>query len=321
MNDKITAYFKNGILYKIRPFTFKKLYDDRERAYEARYIVSDGVKYDLMDLDSIHSIEMPVYEQDAAIGVTGSLEHVLNKHLPTGDDKIDLQILRVYTMLLKHSYWVYGDKDWYRLPKKLYELGDFEKGDSLLEQIEEYRPKISNTPLKRKNLRDFVEDNRKMFQGDLIEIQASYTRCELCARYAGRIYSVNGEDERFPKCPEWIIQKGGICDNGCGSAIFPTCYIEGTTQILGHIDESSFSKHTCRDPILYSNRPFVDPRDAAEIERYNNLQVKRKEEALKSKYYMLNYRNFCYGRINDPKNTPKSFSAYMRKLGKEGRHY
>lgn len=320
MNDKITAYFKNGILYKIRPFTFKKLYDDRERAYEARYIVSNGVKYDLMDLDSIHSIEMPVYEQDAAIGVTGSLEHVLNKHLPTGDDKIDLQILRVYTMLLKHSYWVYGDKDWYRLPKKLYELGDFEKGDSLLEQIEQYRPKISNTPLKRKNLREFVEDNRKVFNGDLIEIQASYTRCELCARYAGRIYSVNGEDKRFPKCPEWIIQKGGICDNGCGSAIFPFFYSDVST-IMVYREKYGSVDMVNVDPVVHSNRPFTDNRNDAEIERYNKLQMQREEEALKSKYYMLNYRNFCYGRINDPQNTPKSFSAYMRKLKKEGRHY
>lgn len=320
MNDKVTAYFKNGVLYKIRPLRLKKLYDDRKRAYEARYIVSDRVKYDLMDVDSVKSITIPKYAQDAPIGSTGYLEYVLKKHIPTGDDLLDLEILLKYTILLKYSYWVYDDKEYYRLPKKLYELGAFEKGDEALEKIERYRPKLSENTLQRRNLKDYVEENRKIFQCDLIEIQASYTRCEKCAIYSGRIYSVNGEDKRFPKCPDWLVEKGRICDNGCGSPIFPIFY-SSATQITAYQEKFGVPELVNMEPISYSNRPFVDTRNKAEIERYLKLQAEREDRMIKNKFYMQNYRNFCYKKINDPKNSPKSFSAYMRKLNQQGKYF
>lgn len=318
MNDKVTAYFKNGVLYKIRPFRFKKLYDDRKRAYEARYIVSDGQKYDLKDIESIKSIVAPKYTVDAPIGVTGYIEYVLGKHVPSGNDELDIEILITYTQLLKKSYWSYSAKEYFRLPKKFYEIGDFDNGDRFLEQLKEFVPHIFDyNPLPKINLRDFVEQNRKVYKGDLIEIKASYTRCEKCAIYASRVYSVNGEDARFPKCPEWIVEKGNVCDKGCGSAIFPFFYFPGQT-IQAY---ETYGGIILKDAISYSNRPFIDMRDADEVERFHKLQAQREDEMIKSTYYMQNYRNFCYGKINNPKKTPKSFSAYMRKLNKEGRYY
>lgn len=321
MDDRITAYFKNGVLYKIRPMNFKKLYDDRHRAYEARYIISDRVKYDLLDYESVKSIVIPKYAQDAPIGSTGYLEYVLKKHVPTGDARLDLEILLKYTILLKHSYWVYDDKEYYRLPKKLYELGKFEKGDEALEKIKKYKPQLPENPLKRGNLKDMIEKNRKTYRNDLIEIQASYTRCEKCAIYAGRIYSVNGEDDRFPKCPEWLVKRGYICDNGCGSPIFQLIYSPNYTKIRGYVDRCGCVESVEYEPISYSNRPFIDMRNDAEIERYYKLQAEREDRMIKEKYYMQNYRNFCYKRINDPNNTPKSFSAYMRKLKQQGKYF
>lgn len=321
MNNKITAYFKNGVLYKIRPLNFKKLYDDRQRAYEARYIVSDKIKYDLCDADSVKSIPIPKYAENAPIGVTGYLENILLKHVPTGNDRLDCEILLKYTKLLKYSYWFYSEKDYYRLPKRLYELGAFDQGDEALEKIKKYMPKMPDNPLQRKNLKDFVESNRRIYQGDLIEIQASYTRCEKCAIYAGRVYSVNGEDKRFPKCPDWIVEKGGICDNGCGSAIFPFMYFPGTTKICAYTEKYGVVDRVEREPISYSNRPFVDTRNAAEIERYQKRKVERENQAIKDKYYMLNYRNFCYEKINNPKKATKTFSGYMRRLNRQGKYY
>ena len=321
MNDKITAYFKNGVLYKIRPLSFKKLYEDKKRAYEARYIVSDRKKYDLLDVESVKSIPIPKYAQDAPIGSTGYIEYVLRKHLPTGDDLLDLEILLKFTKLLKYSYYAYSDKDWYRLPKKLYELGAFEQGDEALEKIKKYRPKPQVNVLNQGNLREMIEKNRKQnLNSDLIEIQASYTRCEKCALYAGRIYSVNGEDKRFPKCPEFIVEKGRICDNGCGSAIFPILYFDNTTQIFTYIKNHGVIERVSVDPISWSNRPFIDNRDNEEIERYYKIKSQREDAIIKAENYMKNYRKFCFDKANDPK-APKSFSAYMRKLNKEGRYY
>ena len=320
MNNKITAHLKNGALYKIRPLNFKKLYDDRQRAYDARYIVSDGVKYDLRDAESIKCIKIPRYVPNAPIGVTGYLENILLKHVPTGDDRLDCEILLKYTKLLKYSCWHYTDKDYYRLPKRLYELGAFEQGDEALEKIKKYIPKMPDNPLQRNNLKDFVESNRRIYDGDLIEIQASYTRCEKCAIYAGRVYSVNGEDKRFPKCPDWIVEKGAICDNGCGSAIFPFMYFQGQAM-SAYTEKYGVPELVEKEPVTYSNRPFVDTRNDAEIGRYQKLKAERETQAIKDKYYMLNYRNFCYEKINNPKKATKTFSGYMRRLNRQGKLY
>ena len=42
--DAQTIYFKNGEMYKVYP-------TDKESWYDARYLVSDGVKYDLENLE------------------------------------------------------------------------------------------------------------------------------------------------------------------------------------------------------------------------------------------------------------------------------
>lgn len=44
--DAQTIYFKNGEMYKVYP-------TDKESWYDARYLVSDGVKYDLENLDDL----------------------------------------------------------------------------------------------------------------------------------------------------------------------------------------------------------------------------------------------------------------------------
>ncbi|MFQ7788774.1 MAG: hypothetical protein ACLRIP_12505 [Blautia massiliensis (ex Durand et al. 2017)] len=50
--DAQTIYFKNGEMYKVYP-------TDKESWYDARYLVSDGVKYDLENLDDLKRIPVP----------------------------------------------------------------------------------------------------------------------------------------------------------------------------------------------------------------------------------------------------------------------
>lgn len=47
--DAQTIYFKNGEMYKVYP-------TDKESWYDARYLVSDGVKYDLESLNDLNRI-------------------------------------------------------------------------------------------------------------------------------------------------------------------------------------------------------------------------------------------------------------------------
>ena len=67
-NDDYYAYFKNGVLYDVKPRNKKiSLCDDRQIAYNARYIISDGILYDLKDATSIPKIPIPVYKQKKGI--------------------------------------------------------------------------------------------------------------------------------------------------------------------------------------------------------------------------------------------------------------
>lgn len=316
MDDKITAYFKNGVLYKIRPFRFRKVHDDIERAYEARYIVSDGIKYDLMDIESVKTIDIPQYAQDAPIGVTGYLEYVLKMHIPSGNDELDVEILITYTQLLKYSYWEYDAKEYYRLPKKLYEMGDFENGDRFLQQLKTFVPQIFNSDQTGVgNLRELVERWRPIFKGDLLELAHSWTKCEKCAKYQGRVYSINGDDSRFPRLPDDIIKTGKVCDNGCETLFRP--FMHGANTKIQYYTNSGCIIE--RDAIACSNRPYYDDRTENDKIRYYKVKAERDSRIIKEKYYMKNYRNYCYKKIHEPFSVPKSFSAYMRKLNKEGK--
>ena len=72
--DAQTIYFKNGEMYKVYP-------SDKESWYDARYLVSDGVKYDLENLDDLRRIPVPKFPPHQNImegyGVTGNLDYVL----------------------------------------------------------------------------------------------------------------------------------------------------------------------------------------------------------------------------------------------------
>ena len=71
--DAQTIYFKNGEMYKVYP-------TDKESWYDARYLVSDGVKYDLENLDDLKRIPVPkipgTSKYNGGYGVTGNLDYV-----------------------------------------------------------------------------------------------------------------------------------------------------------------------------------------------------------------------------------------------------
>ena len=68
----ISIYFSNGQLYKIIP-------EDTQNYYDADYLISDNLLYDLNKLDDINSIIIPEFKTDSIskYGVTGSLDYVL----------------------------------------------------------------------------------------------------------------------------------------------------------------------------------------------------------------------------------------------------
>ena len=312
--DNITAYFKNGNLYKITPVNFCPLCYDRDRAYIARYFISDGIKYDMTDIASIASIPTPNYKYGIknSIGVTGNLEYIVLRHAYNNNKVMIALLVKAINLMSECTTITYQKSDYLILPKTLYEIGEFEKGDLALEQIRNVKS-YDFTTRKRSILERVLKDAAEIYNNDLIEIPALYTSCGECAKYQGRIYSVYGKDSRFPKLPKHILENGYI-HNGCRHTLMNYFYHEGAKIEIYDEMGNSIEK----DVIQYSNRPFVDNRTETEKNRYLKLPkpaigIDAEEKKL------LNFRQYCLIKYNNPDSAPKSFSAYMRKLNKQNK--
>ena len=125
-----TIYFKNGNLYKIVP-------KHSENWYDARYLFSDGVLYDLENIDDIKSIPIPKFNQDEAnlseYGVTGSLDYVLRMKAKAFMDRNEKDLCSVClwkaTELMPSSGWGWSKKDYDRLIKWHIRLGMLEQAE------------------------------------------------------------------------------------------------------------------------------------------------------------------------------------------------
>ena len=124
-----TVYFTNGHLSKIDPYPNGGYYENRDIANNAHSIISDGVRYDLTSVKSIHSIRVPDYSLDFAggIGVTGFLEYVLRMRSGNywNERKFNLSIacLEKATELMRYSSMGWPPKDFFRIVNELNDLG------------------------------------------------------------------------------------------------------------------------------------------------------------------------------------------------------
>lgn len=89
---------------------------------------------------------------------------------------------------------------------------------------------------------------------DLVYVNFVGITCEYCAKYQGRVYSISGNDKRFPKLE-----------------IRPPYHSHCVHSLSAWIDEYTPDDEVQR-MIAQSNRPFTDNRTEANIRRYNEIQ-------------------------------------------------
>ena len=126
---------------------------------------------------------------------------------------------------------------------------------------------------------------------DLVEIPTHYPTCEICAILQDRVYSISGNDKRFPPLSKAI----GVYKN-----IHPHC----RHVIVGWV-ESMHTPEEVEEAIKRSNRAWTDPRTGEEKAFYNELQRKnRQARDLRSQYERYKER------LGD--DAPKSIVAFKR---------
>ena len=315
------AYFKNGELFNIQPRNKKlPLYEERQIAYEARFVILDGKKYDLEDPISISNIEIPQFNKiNGMPNVTFDLAYILK--MRAGKEyrpwlTVPLTFKTVNLML--HSPIGWTKKDYFRLVIQLWHIGEVFYGDYLLNELEKRLPFMTDDNYYYRESFDKALENAKLFKYDYIESGHLGVTCEKCTPYQDRIYSISGKDTRFPKLPQHIIENKGL---HCKISFYSTDYYRGKTitQYIYKNENDFVTKEI--DALKYSNRPFIDDRNSYDKQRYDKWvdeETKRREADML--YYNREHR------INEYKlhleyhqivmlmkdKAPKSYSGYMK---------
>lgn len=114
---------------------------------------------------------------------------------------------------------------------------------------------------------NLVIRNANSYQSDLVEMSTNPSCCCECAKYQGRIYSITGRDQRFPKLPDVFIQTGKL-HKDCLHTVYN--FIEGNRPI--YVEGDIFE---------VSNRPFEDNRSDYERNDYFYTKESVTPEAMK----------------------------------------
>ena len=318
------AYFKNGILYNVNPRNRSiPLYEDRQTAYNARYIISDNIRYDLENAEYIKNMHIPNFPYNRGISTpTMNLDYILKMRLGVENRPI-LAIPLAYKVanLMMASGIGWTKKDYYRVVIQLWSIGEVNYADGLLEQLKKYVPAINQKDEAKyyyNNSFDEALRYAKEIKSDYIQIGHSGSVCSQCAPFQNRIYSISGNDKRFPKLPEFIKKNHGL---HCNISIYSILYYNGftITQYIYKPNGEVMSKEV--DSIKYSNRPFVDDRSDFEKQNCENWKLKndKRKEAEDNYFNRQSWidkynEHLEYQQIVDilGDKAPKSYSGYKR---------
>ena len=227
------------------------------------------------------------------------------EHEKSGNLDFALACLKKSTELMfQSSTHCYTKRDYRRLVEFLIEHGKYEESEIEEKRINDFfntRKSLSLGSYKR------TLDACKELNTDLVEMSCHQNTCGECSKYQGRVFSLSGEDKRFPKVPAAFYKTGGIHE-GCRHQFFP--FIFGLSG-CAYTD----------DPIGFSNRPFIDERSEEEKIEYEKFKAKLERDIEDDKSFLSDKRNYYKLLERLPNIAPKSFSAYRRMKNMQSKKY
>nr|DAM17415.1 MAG TPA: minor capsid protein [Caudoviricetes sp.] len=294
--------YKNGVIYAVSGFSKNSLYEHRKIYYTANIIISDGKVYNLNDVESCKTLVVPkfAFQNGGLPKVTEDLSYVLLMYVCKLENiKISKILVPITYNMMKASPVGYTRKDFMRLVIKLWKDGWLDDGDKLKAQIDN-----KNDVTEQEQTNDILK-RAKLFNTDLVECSVHFATCSECAKLQGRVYSISGKSEKYPKLPDSVLKYGGF-HKGCRHVFFPV--IEGCFSMSKYSTDRAELVEV--DPVLYSNRPFVDDRTEKDKEEYEHYIIKKQNdidyEKMQRKYY--EYKHICTGK-------PVSLKKYMQIMG------
>lgn len=310
LNDSIDniVYFKNGKLYK----TSKSC---KENWYDAHYLVSDGVLYDLESKYDLENIPVPFFEENDLMkgdGIAGSLEYVLKMKAWKLREKgmveeSDTLYKRIH-LFMGASDHGYQEKDYLYYSRILLRELRFKESETEENKIKKYLNSLTFCNNRfgfcddiQENLMAMTLESCKRLGTDLVVMSAHCSCCEECNKLQGRVYSISGKNKIFPKLPSKILKTGKVHD-GCRHSF--SAYVfwgDGEDTINDKMGKSV-------DAINASLRPYIDDRTEEEKKNYINYIQQKRKDSTKGRDEKEYYRIVSIL----PDIAPKSFSAYRR---------
>lgn len=122
------AYYKNGLLYDVSPRDpLLSLYEDRQTAYDATIVISDGKTYDITTIDGVNALPIPQFKSFSGIL---ELSYILKLHCGIVEDPLIISAMVDKVLsLMKASRLMWSPGDYLQVIRNYYRLGLFEDGD------------------------------------------------------------------------------------------------------------------------------------------------------------------------------------------------
>ena len=127
--EKRWAYYSDGVLYDVKPRNESlSLYDDRDTAYKADFIVSDGEIHDLNDSGSVQTIKIPKFNHSDE--VVFNLAYIMKMRCGTiKDPNLIPTFVRKTLSLMLFSHIGWRASDYLQVLRNYYRCGHFREGD------------------------------------------------------------------------------------------------------------------------------------------------------------------------------------------------
>nr|DAF01609.1 MAG TPA: hypothetical protein [Caudoviricetes sp.] len=320
-DNNYIAYYKNGTLYDVFPRDPSITLDEnRQIAYDARYIVSDGIKYDLNNPEDILKIKIPNFNSISGMPyVVRDMAYIM-KMKANAERNTTLAVPLVYKaanlMLASPISW--SKKDYYQIIKHLWTIGEITYADYLLAELDKRNALQEFSIRKSSNFSDYYDKNSLYYKSDLIESNDTECVCSECAKYTKRIFSEFGFNKKYPKLPQYF-KSNDDKHKYCCISFYP---------VLEDISIPMWDY--TGNLVKFCNREFKDTRTPEEKEHFETYKARRmQEDEAKERYYNREYwidiykKHLEYQQIVELLGdvAPKSYSGYMRMKKNNTKNY
>lgn len=285
--DDCVAYFDNGFLINVSPRAESvSLYNNREVAYNATVIYSDGKRYSLLNAKSIQQIPVPEFSdsQDTVFSLDYVLRMCASNLRNAGNRQLSVQLLQKAVEIMPFSNIAWKEDDYLRLALWLYEDGRIKEGLDV-----ERRLKADVELQRQVDVKKQIDELRS--HSDLV-VYSSYSGvcCADCAKRSGRVYSFSGKDSKYPQLPPDVLTCCGF-HPGCNAGL-SRYYTGNKIYYMGNLVDED--KSTFRD--------YKDERTADDIQRYEQNQKRINQLNLQ----FANKKEYLILRTLFPEDIPKS---------------